>query len=134
AGEYYQKALEVRQRLSKAAPENADYARNLSVSYERLGDLSRALGEASKAGEYYQKALEVSQRLSKAAPENADYARDLWVSYWRLASHCESTGNPTAASRWWQLAHNTLQGMLDKGLFVSREDLQYLEQIRGKLN
>ncbi|MFN7795292.1 MAG: TIR domain-containing protein [Planctomycetota bacterium] len=128
------RGLSVMEHLSKAAPENADYARDLSVSYERLGDLSLALGDASKAGEYYQKALDVRLRLSKAAPENADYARDLWVSYWRCASHCESTGDPSAASSWWQLAYNTLQKMVDKGLFVSGEDLQYLDAIRAKLN
>jgi hypothetical protein len=78
--------------------------------------------------------LDIAERLSKAAPENADYARDLWVSYSRLASHCESTGDPSAASSWWQLAYNTLQKMVDKGLFVSGEDLQYLDAIREKLN
>ena len=72
------------QRLADSAPENADYARDLSVSYERMGDLFRALGDGEQAREYYERALEVSQRLADSAPENADYARDLSVSYDRM--------------------------------------------------
>ena len=53
----------------------------LSVSYDQMGDLFRALGDGKQAREYYERALEVSQRLADSAPENADYARDLSVSY-----------------------------------------------------
>ena len=72
------------EQRSKSAPENADYARDLSVSYSKMGDLFRALGDGKQAREYYERALEVRQRLADSAPENADYARDLSVSYERM--------------------------------------------------
>jgi len=80
----WQSSIRLLTDLARQDPENADYARDLSVSYERMGDLFRALGDGVRAREFYEKALEVSERLAAGAPENADYARDLAVSYHRM--------------------------------------------------
>ena len=70
--------------MSNAAPENADYARDLSISYERLGDLAMSGGDPAAARRYYEDGLAIRKRLADAASENADYARDLSFSYVRL--------------------------------------------------
>ena len=59
---YYQKGLEIAERLHEADPRNANFARDLSVSYERLGDASRAAGDSAAALGYYQKSLEIWSR------------------------------------------------------------------------
>ena len=133
AREFYEKALEVAERLSESAPENADYARDLSVSYERMGDLFRALGNGVQAREFYEKALEVRERLSESAPENADYARDLFVSCFRMASIEEDAQDPIRALGWWRRAHDILQSIVDRGLHISSEDLGFLQQIKAKI-
>ena len=79
------------------APENAfDYARDLSISYNRLGDLALSGGDPATAPRFYQDGLAIRKRLSDAAPENADYARDLSVSYERLGDLAMSAGDAAA--------------------------------------
>ena len=85
--------------LSNEAPENVDYARDLSYSYNKLGDLSMSGGDPAAARRYYEDGLTIRKRLAGAAPENADYARDLSVSYDRLGDLARSGGDP-AAARW----------------------------------
>ena len=92
----------IMERLCEAAPENADYARDLSVSYNQMGDLFRALGDGTAARRYYEQALEVSERLAQAAPENADYARDLSVSYNKMGDLFRALGDGTAARRYYE--------------------------------
>ena len=57
----------------KAFPESVDAQRNLSVSYERLGDLEQSAGNAVAAREWYEKALEIRKRLAEQMPDNVDF-------------------------------------------------------------
>ena len=50
AFERYEVLLEAIERRAQAEPDRADYQRDLSVSYERMGDLYRALGQGDQAG------------------------------------------------------------------------------------
>ena len=43
------KSLAIGERLAAAEPDRADYQRDLSVSYEQMGDLYRALGQGEEA-------------------------------------------------------------------------------------
>ena len=72
---------------------------DLSISYNRLGDLARSSGDPAAARRFYQDGLEIAKRLNAAAPENADYARDLSVSYIKLGDLAGSGGDPAAARR-----------------------------------
>ncbi len=58
----------------------------------------------------------VCNRLAASDPANAAWQRDLWVSCWR-----------------WRMAHDTLAGMKQRGLFVSTADEGFLAGIREKL-
>src|SRR5262249_23625731 len=74
------KSLAIRERLAQAEPDRADYQRDLSVSYNKMGDLFRALGQGEEARQAFQKSLAIAERLAQAEPDRADYQRDLIVS------------------------------------------------------
>ena len=78
------KSLAIAERLAQAEPDRADYQRDLSVSYERMGDLYGALGQGEEARQAYLKSLAIRERLAEAEPDRADYQRDLSVSYERM--------------------------------------------------
>ncbi len=73
--------LRLHQDRAQAEPDRADYQRDLSVSYERMGDLYTALGQGDQAKEAYLNSLQIFERLAQAEPDRADYQRDLSVSY-----------------------------------------------------
>ncbi len=60
--------------------------RDLSISYERLGDIHLKLGAADKALAVYQKRLELAEALAKADPSNADAKHGLSTSYNKLGN------------------------------------------------
>ena len=47
--QFYQKGLELSEALAKADPNDAQARRDLSVSYNRLGDVHLQLGDTDKA-------------------------------------------------------------------------------------
>ncbi len=97
---YYQRSLEVRERLADANPDSAQAARDVSVSLERLGDfLSRRgqAGDAEQALGYYQRSLEVRERLADANPDSAQAARDLLASIERAARMKSQQGDKAGA-------------------------------------
>ena len=76
--------MQIRKRLAAAEPDRADYQRDLSVSYNKLGDLQGALGQGEQALALYTQSLQIRKRLAAAEPDRADYQRDLSVSYNKL--------------------------------------------------
>jgi tetratricopeptide (TPR) repeat protein len=86
AFERYQEAMTILKSRVEAEPDRADYQRDLSVSYNKLGDLLQALGQGEAARQYYQQTLEIRQRLVAAEPDRADYQWDLVVSLLRMAA------------------------------------------------
>jgi tetratricopeptide (TPR) repeat protein len=94
-------ALETRQRLHEANPNDAQAARDLSVSLNKLGDfyLRRGLqGDADKALKAFQDSLETRQRLHEANPNDTQAARDLSVSHFKLAQYLSQQGDEAGAS------------------------------------
>jgi tetratricopeptide (TPR) repeat protein len=88
----YTSLLKRHERLAVAEPDRADYQRDLSVSYNKVGDLYRALGQGEAAREAYQKSLDIRERLAVAEPDRADYQRDLVVSLWKIGTSDEPDG------------------------------------------
>jgi tetratricopeptide (TPR) repeat protein len=80
----YQKDLELSVALAQADPNNAEAKRDLSVSYNKLGDVQLRLGATDKALELYQKGLEVRVAVAQADPNNAQAQSDLAYSYRKL--------------------------------------------------
>ena len=76
-------------RLAKSDPGNAGWQRDLSVSYEKIGDVQVAQGDLAGALNSYRDSLAIIDRLAKSDPGNAGWQRDLSVSTTRLAT-CRS--------------------------------------------
>jgi len=88
----YREATGIIERLTRAEPDRADFQRDLSVSYERIGDLYQALGQGDAAREMFQQALEIAERLARAEPRRADFQFDLVASLQRMANFAADGG------------------------------------------
>jgi tetratricopeptide (TPR) repeat protein len=66
--------------------------RNLAASYQRMGDLLRALGQGEQAKDFYEKFLRTIERLAKEEPNHADYQRGLAVSYEKMGDILRALG------------------------------------------
>jgi tetratricopeptide (TPR) repeat protein len=85
------------ERLAQAEPDRADYLRDLSVSYNKVGDLYLALGQGEQGRQYYLKDLAIAERLAQAEPNRADYQRDLSVSYNKVGDLYRALGQAEQA-------------------------------------
>jgi len=93
----YERLLTQQEARCRAEPERADYQRDLSVSYIKLGDLMADLGQGEAARGFFDNSLAISERLTRAEPERADYQRDLSVSYNKLGDLMAALGQGEAA-------------------------------------
>jgi tetratricopeptide (TPR) repeat protein len=64
----YQKSLEIGKTLAANDPESAQAQRDLSVSYNKLGNVNLSLGNTQVALDAYQKSLRNSQNPSRQRP------------------------------------------------------------------
>src|SRR5439155_879971 len=69
------------EKLAASDPGNADWQRDLSVSYERLGNVQVALDDGAGALDSYRKSLAIREKLVASHPGNAGWQRDLTVIY-----------------------------------------------------
>jgi tetratricopeptide (TPR) repeat protein len=92
-----QRALALGEQLVRQEPGRADYLRDLSVSYNKMGDLMRALGQGDAARSFFQKALDLAEQLVRQEPGRADYLRDLSVSYERMGDLLANEGKQDEA-------------------------------------
>ncbi len=133
---YYTRSLELREKLLLANPDSAaQVGRDVSVSLERLGSFLSQRGQpgdADAALEYYTRSLEIREKLLLAKPDSAQAARDAWWLCSRFAELSEKSHQGDAKA-WWQRAYDGLNGMKEKGMFISPADLKYLETLREKL-
>jgi tetratricopeptide (TPR) repeat protein len=65
------------QRLAQSDPGNAGWQRDLSVSYEKVGDVQQAQGDLAGALKSYQASLAIRQRLVALGPSNKQWQDDL---------------------------------------------------------
>ncbi len=68
---------------------NAGWQRNLSVSYDRVGDVQVAQGDLAAALASYEASLAIAERLAASDPGNAGWQWNLYVSYWRIADNTD---------------------------------------------
>ncbi len=81
------------QALIARDPENAEWQRDLSVSYDRVGDISAARGDRDGALKAYEGGLEIAKRLAATDPANVEWQRDLAISNERLGDMAAEAGN-----------------------------------------
>jgi tetratricopeptide (TPR) repeat protein len=85
-------------RLTKSDPDNADWQRDLSVVYERIGDVQVAsnLEDALKS---YLDSLAIRDHFAKSDPGNADWQRDLSVTYEKVGDVLRAKGDFAGAEK-----------------------------------
>ncbi len=79
-------SLAIREKLVKQDPDNAGWQRDLSVNYDKVGDLQSAQGDLAGALQSYRDGLAISEKLAKQDPGNAGWQGDLAFSYWRTGT------------------------------------------------
>ena len=113
-------------------PDSAVKQRDLSISFNKLGDVSVASGDLKAARVYFEDGLQIRRQLAEANPDSAEKQRELWVSHYKIADVLEREGHAGAMEHW-KAAHDILAGMVARGLHVTEGDLRYLDILRGKL-
>ncbi len=81
---YYQRAFAIANTLAEDDPGNSEKQRDLSSSFERLGEVFLWLGRTSDTLKQFNEALNISRKLANAHPGNAAVRRDLSHSCRRL--------------------------------------------------
>lgn len=81
----YDAARAIAQQLSDHEPNRTDALRNLSVLYERLGDLHHRVGPVDEAMDFHRRRLAIARRLVAREPIRADFRLDLSVGCARVA-------------------------------------------------
>ena len=92
-------------------PSNAEWQRDVSISYDRIGDALKAAGRREEALGSYWKSLAIREKLAASDPGNAEWRDDLHIS-----SGCDIT------NRGWMIVHCI--GSLKKviGIMVDRSN------------
>jgi serine/threonine protein kinase/Flp pilus assembly protein TadD len=93
AVEQRQKAHAIAVRLARSNPENAEAQRDLWVSYNRIGEMSMALGNVAEAKEHFEKGLAISRPVAEAKSADAQAQRDLLVSWNFVGNASVALGN-----------------------------------------
>jgi tetratricopeptide (TPR) repeat protein len=93
----YRDSLGIAEKLAKQDPGNADWQRNLSISYDRVGDVQSAQGDLTAALKSYRDSLGIREKLAKQDPGNAGWQRDLSVSYTKVGDVQSAQGDLTGA-------------------------------------
>jgi tetratricopeptide (TPR) repeat protein len=82
------------EELHRRFPNSTLYARDLSISYDRLGNMNLKLGDPLKALDKYQASLNIREKLQLLDSKSTDYSIDLCISnnklgdvYLKLGDH-----------------------------------------------
>jgi tetratricopeptide (TPR) repeat protein len=111
------------EQLVRQQPGRADFLRDLSVSYERMGDLMRDLGQGDAARDFFQKDLDLREQLVRQEPGRADFLRDLSVSYSKMGDLMRALGQGDATRDFFQKALDLRQQLVRQE--PGRADFQY---------
>ena len=129
-------ALGTREKLAEADPKNNQAQRDLSISYERLGDVNHQADQLDQASEYCRKALAIREKLAEADPSNSQTQRDLSISYERLGDVSHQAGQVVQAREYFQRAldiHERLAKADPSNALVQR-DLMFSDYKLGQLH
>ena len=80
----YEIAQGILKRLAAADPRDAQAQRDLSVSFEKIGNVLLQQGGVQKALEQYRESLTIRKRLAEADPRNFEAQTDLVVSHYKI--------------------------------------------------
>ena len=81
----YQQGLNDRQTLAEQDKSNAGWQRDLSVSYEKVGDVLVAQGDLAGALKNYRDEFAITEKLASQDPTNAAWQNNAAWSRYRVA-------------------------------------------------
>ena len=93
----YQDYLKISRQLATDDPKDAQKQRDLSISFNKLGDVYLTLGRTEDALKQYQDGLKISRQLATDDPKDAQKQRDLMLSSYKLGMVAKELGSYTAA-------------------------------------
>ena len=128
----YQQAFDIAQKLAAADPTDAQAQRDLSISYDKLGNVSLQAGQVTEALTLYQKALEISQKQAAADPTDAQAQSDLVVSFYNLGSTHQKLRDPTKAILWFQRGLEVLE-RLDQTGRLAPSQKEWIAILKGAI-
>ena len=76
----YRDGLAIREGLAKKDPDNAGWQGDLSIGYDRVGNVLSAQGQFDEALKAYLDDRAIMEGLVKKDPDNAEWQRDLAIS------------------------------------------------------
>ena len=80
--EAYQQSLKIQQTLAEQDKTNSGWQRDLSVSYNKVGDVLVAQGKLQEALDAYQQKLTIDKKLASQDPTNAVWQNSAaWCRY-----------------------------------------------------
>ncbi|EKO39305.1 MAG: hypothetical protein B193_1987 [Solidesulfovibrio magneticus str. Maddingley MBC34] len=97
AKKWYQMALEIDAREAANQPDDTDWQRNLSIKYQKIGDVLQAEGDTAGALTAYRQALGIQERLAATDPKNTEWQRGLSISHESIGNILQATGDTAGA-------------------------------------
>ena len=82
----YRESLRIAKNLSGCDPANTEWLRDLSISYQNIGNVLVAQGNGPGALVAYRKDLAIAELLAERDLTNAQWQVDVVVSCWKLAA------------------------------------------------
>ncbi len=98
----YEAGLAIAERLVRTDAGNSDWQRDLSVSYDRIGDVLVSQGNLPEALKSYQAGLVIRERLARTDTGNSDWQRDLSISRNKIGDVLVRQGNLPEALKSYQ--------------------------------
>ena len=102
AREQYQKAYEIAKAFSESNPDNFQARRQLTVSYQRLGNVSLQTGQTATALEYYHKSLSAREELARSNTNDPQAQLDFQVLNNKIGDVLFQTGQTARALEYYQ--------------------------------
>lgn len=84
AEQLYRRAYKIAKKLAADDPTDEQALRDLSVSYQHLGEVSQQSGKVTEAHSFYRQMNEIGKKLAAADPTDAETQRDLSISFIKL--------------------------------------------------
>ena len=94
----FRDGLAIAERLAKADPQNAGWQRDLSVSYDKVGDVLVAQGQLEGALKAFRDGLAIRDGSAKADPANT---HGKWMSLFHIGGSAAMATNPKRIGGKW---------------------------------
>jgi integrase len=134
--------LAIRERLAHADPVNWAWQRNLSVSYNKFGDVQQAQGDLAAALASYKNSLAIAEHLTKIEQGNTLWQHDLSVSQNKIGSVHQAQGHLDDALNSYLASLAIAEGLTvvdpsnaswQRDLSISYERMGEVQQAQGNL-